>query len=147
LCSSLPPSFELSLIFHPHRSSLRKTLFVVYHNNSKLNLTKTPLTSSKLDSIIHALASALCLPQPPNRQLHQEQNLVDDVEPFSSLPPYDNQPISVEGVKEPSLYGRNWFFGVLATHRYHILPPGGYEDIRFIYQHEQLEVYSFDNPP
>jgi hypothetical protein len=64
-----------------------------------------------------------------------------------SPPDYNNFPPNLDGVKEPSTFGRAWFYSIRTTYHFHLLPIGGYEDVRCIYQRGRLEVYSLGSAP
>jgi hypothetical protein len=62
-------------------------------------------------------------------------------------PAYDNFPPTLDGVKQPSIWGRAWYYGVRTTYRLHILPIQRQTDVRCIYQRGRLEVYTLDSVP
>jgi hypothetical protein len=62
-------------------------------------------------------------------------------------PDYDNFPPTLDSVKEPSTWGRAWYYGIRTTYRFHLLPTGGHQDVRCIYQRGRLEIYSLEDEP
>jgi hypothetical protein len=78
-----------------------------------------------------------------NNPLNEETLVNNDPPP----PDYNNQPPTLDGVKEPSTYGRAWFYGVTVTYRLYYRSVEGHTDVRCIYQQGRLEVYSLEDNP
>jgi hypothetical protein len=66
----------------------------------------------------------------------------------SQFPPkYDNFPPTLDGVKEPSTWGRAWYYRIRTIYRLHLLPIKGQMDVRCIYPRGRLEIYSLEDVP
>jgi hypothetical protein len=73
-----------------------------------------------------------------------ETALVNNSQP---PPDYDNFPPTLDGVKEPTNWGRAWYYGIRTVYRLHLLPIEGQTDVRCIYQRGRLEIYSLEDVP